>query len=156
MTSHRFVDLLLQSFTGCDSVAMEFLPCFSVFAFQISSSARGSTTIGFDRLALNADVETNGSHSALGCSFNSFNHCSWSKKEPLSLSAKFPAQSELKNISASSALPLSTKADTTSSFFLKAFEPILRHVLRDKMTPLYLVICFVTSYSRMTRLSTGN
>ena len=51
---------------------------------------------------------------------------------------------------ASSALPLQTKNDTTSSF-LKAFETILRHVLRDKMTP-YLVTCFVTfwhtSYSR--------
>ena len=27
--------------------------------------------------------------------------------------------------------------------FSKAFEPILRHVLHDKMTPLYLVICYV-------------
>ena len=35
--SHRFVDLLLQSFqfTGYDSVALELSPCFSVFAFQI-------------------------------------------------------------------------------------------------------------------------
>ena len=34
-TSHQFVDLILQSFTSYDSVAMELLPCFNVFAFQI-------------------------------------------------------------------------------------------------------------------------
>ena len=35
MTSHRFVDLPLESFTGYNSVAMELLPYFSVLAFQI-------------------------------------------------------------------------------------------------------------------------
>ena len=34
-TSHRFADLLLQTFTGYNNEAMELLPCFSVFAFQI-------------------------------------------------------------------------------------------------------------------------
>ena len=116
---------------------------------------RGSLTVIFDRLALNVDEDTDRSHSALGCSFNSFSHCSWSRAlyySPLS----FQPNPSLTIFLASSTLPLQTKTDTTSSFFLKAFEPILRHVLRDKMTPLYLVICFVTSYSRMTRLSTGN
>ena len=31
-------------------------------------------------------------------------------------------------------------------FFSKAFQPILQHKLRDKITPLYFVICFVTSW----------
>ena len=59
--SHRFVDLLLQSFqfTGYDNVALELSPCFSVFTFQIFKRF-------FDCLALNVDVETDGSHSALG------------------------------------------------------------------------------------------
>ena len=76
-------------------------------------------------------------------------------KSPLLLSARFSAQSELNDFSTSSALPLQTKTDTTLLFFAKAFESILRHVLRDKMTPLYLVICSVTSYPRMTGLVNG-
>ena len=57
-------------------------------------------------------------------------------KSPLLLSPKFSAQSELND-------------------YAKAFEALLRHVLRDKMTPLYLEICFVTSYPRMTGLVNG-
>ena len=49
-----------------------------VSLFLFSRSARGFSTVIFDPLALNVDVETEGSHLALGCSFNSFSHCSWS------------------------------------------------------------------------------
>ena len=62
-------------------------------------------------------------------------------KSPLLLSTKFSAHSELTIFSDSSALPLHTKLTRPLLlFFSKAFEPILRHVLHDKMTPLYLVI----------------
>ena len=50
-----------------------------VSVFSLSRSARGSSTVIFDRLALDVDVKTDGSHLALGYSFNSFSHCSWSK-----------------------------------------------------------------------------
>ena len=52
---------------------------------------------------------------------------------PLLLSAKFLAQSELNDFFlASSALPLQAKNGHDLFFFSKAFEPILRHVLREK------------------------
>ena len=35
VTDSLIFSFVLQSFTGCDSVAMELLPCFGVFAFQI-------------------------------------------------------------------------------------------------------------------------
>ena len=43
-------------------------------------------------------------------------------------------------------LAIADKNGHNPSFFAKAFESILWHLLRDKMTPLYLVICSVTSY----------
>ena len=76
-------------------------------------------------------------------------------KSPLLLSARFSAQSELNDFFDFFRLAVADKNGHDSSFFVKAFESILRHVLRDKMTPQYLVICFVTSYSRMTRLVNG-
>ena len=157
-------------------------------------------------------METDRSHSALGLSLNSFNHWSWSEKEPLSLSAKFSTQSELSDFFGFSCLVFADENGHDLFFFFRRHlnqscslrswrdfarecfcfgceavngsgeavgglvksrvdsqlrrSPalasrqlhrlsILRHVLRDKMTPLYLVICFVTSYSRMTGLVNG-
>ena len=77
-------------------------------------------------------------------------------KSPLLLSAKFSAQSELNDFfRLLLSLPLQTKTDTT--LFLR------RHLNQSRgmycvikcMTPLYLVICFVTSYPRMTGLVNG-
>ena len=48
-------------------------------------------------------------------------------KSPLLLSARFSAQSDQS---------VADKNGHDPSFFAKAFESILRHVLRDKMTPL--------------------
>ena len=76
-------------------------------------------------------------------------------KSPLLLSARFSAQSELKDFFDFFRLAVADKNGHYPSFFAKAFEPILRHVLRDKMAPLYLVFCFVTSYPRMTGLVNG-
>ena len=73
-------------------------------------------------------------------------------KSPLLHSAEFSAQSELNNFFDFFRLAVADKNRHDRSIFAKAFKPILRHVLRDKMTPLYLVICFVTSYPRMTGL----
>ena len=45
--------------------------------------------------------------------------------------------------------PITDAADENGHklfFFSKAFEPILRHELRDKMTPPYLGICFMTCW----------
>ena len=75
-------------------------------------------------------------------------------KSPLLLSARFSAQSELNDFFDSFRLAVADK-NGHDPFFAKAFEPILRHILRDKMTPLYLVICFVTSCPRMTGLVNG-
>ena len=50
----------------------------------------------------------------------------------------FQPNPSLTIFSASSALPLQTKWTQRLLFFSKPFEPILRHVLRDKMTPLYI------------------
>ena len=71
------------------------------------------------------------------------------------VSAKFSAQSELNDFFDFFCLAVADKNGHDPSIFAKAFEPILRHVLCDKMTPLYLVICFVTSYARMTGLVNG-
>ena len=76
-------------------------------------------------------------------------------KSPLLLSARFSAQSELNDFFDFFRLAVADKNGHNPSIFAKAFEPILRHVLRDKMTPLYLVICSVTSYPRMTGLVNG-
>ena len=77
-------------------------------------------------------------------------------KSPLLLSAKFSPQSELNDFYDFFHLAVAHKSGHDPSIFAKAFEPpILRHVLRDKMTPLYLEICFVTSYPRMTGLVNG-
>ena len=76
-------------------------------------------------------------------------------KSPLLLSARFSAPSELNDFLDFFRLAVADKNGHDPSFFAKAFEPILRHVLRDKMTPLYLVICYVTSYPRMTGLVNG-
>ena len=85
-TSHRFVDLLLQSFTGYASVAVELLPCFSVFAFQICKRF-------FNRNFWSACTRC-------GCG-------NWGV-----------------------------------AFGAWLLIQLLRRVLRDKVTPLYLVICF--------------
>ena len=66
-------------------------------------------------------------------------------KSPLLLSARFSAQSELNDFFDFFRLAVPDKNGHYPCFFAKAFEPILWHVLRDKMTPLYLVICFMTS-----------
>ena len=50
-----------------------------VSVFSLSTSSRGFSTVIFDRRVPNVHVETDWLHSALGCSFNSFSHCSWSK-----------------------------------------------------------------------------
>ena len=76
-------------------------------------------------------------------------------KSPLLLSARFSAQSELNDFFDFFRLAIADKNGHNPSFFAKAFESILRHVLRDKMTPLYLVICSVTSYPRMRGLVNG-
>ena len=55
--------------------------CCHVSVFSLSRSSRGFSTVFFDCLVLNVDVETDGSHSALSGSFNSFSHCSWLKEE---------------------------------------------------------------------------
>ena len=91
-----------------------------VSVFSLSRSARASSTAIFDQLALNIDVETNGSHSALSCSFNSFSHCSWSAKEPLSLSAKFSAQSELNYFFKFFHLAAADENSKTSSSFFES------------------------------------
>ena len=80
-----------QSFTGCDSMAMELLPCLSVFAFHICKRFV-NCNFWLACTKINVDVETDGLHWTLGFSLNSFSHCSWLKKELLSLSAKFSAQ----------------------------------------------------------------
>ena len=69
---------------------------------------------------------------------------------------QFSAQSELNNFFDFFRLAVADKNGHDPSIFAKEFEAILRHVLRDKMTPLYLEICFVTSYPRMTRLTCIN
>ena len=71
------------------------------------------------------------------------------------LSTKFSAQSELNDFFNFFRLAVADKNGHDPSIFAKAFEAILRQVLRDKMTPLYLDICFVTSYPRMTGLVNG-
>ena len=120
VTNSFIFSFFLQIFTGFDSVAMELnLSCLSI---SFSRSARGSSTLIVDWLALTVDVETDGSYSTLGFLLNSFSHRSLSKKEPLSLSAKFSAQSELNDFFCFSALPLQTKTDTNCSFSQKRFN----------------------------------
>ena len=151
-------DLLLQSFTGYDGVAMELLPCFSVFGFQIFKrffrniwSPCTKCWCGKRRVAFGAWLLVQLLQPLLLVEV----HVRALYYSPLS----FQPNPSLTISSASCALPVQTKTDTTSSFFSKAFEPILRHVLRDKMTPLYLVICFVTclhtSYCKMAGLVNG-
>ena len=111
---------------------------------------------------VNSYVETDGSHSALGWVLAARSTRSFvsgpsvinpgRSKSPLLLSAKFSAQSELNDFFDFFRLAVADKNGHDPSIFAKVFEPILRHVLRAKMTPLYLEICFVTSYSRMTGL----
>ena len=67
---------------------------------------------------------------------------------PLLLSAKFSAQFELNNFFDFFCLAVADKNGHNPSFFAKAFEPILRHCV-------YCMICFVTSYPRMTGLVNG-
>ena len=74
-------------------------------------------------------------------------------KSPLLLSAKFSTQSELNDFFDFFRLAVADKNGHDPSIFAKAFEAILRQVLRD--IPLYLEICFVTSYPRMTGLVNG-
>ena len=64
-------------------------------------------------------------------------------KSPLLLSAKFSAQSERNDFFDCFCLGVANKNGHDPS------------ILRDKMTPLYLEICNVTSYSRMTGLVNG-
>ena len=123
-TSHRFVDLLLQSFTTYNSGAMELLPCFSVFAFQI-----------FKRF-FNCNFWS--SHTKHWCGNQRVTFGVWlfvQLLQPLLLAKEralyysplsFQPNPSLTIFSASSALLLQTKMYTTSSFFSKAFEPILR------------------------------
>ena len=66
---------------------------------------------------------------------------------PLLLSAKFSAQFELNDFF-DFCLAVADKNGHNPSFFAKAFEPILRHCV-------YCMICFVTSYPRMTGLVNG-
>ena len=47
-----------------------------IHVWVLFRSSRGSSTVIFDRLPLHVDKETDGLHSALGYSFNSFSHCS--------------------------------------------------------------------------------
>ena len=54
------------------------------------------------------------------------------------------AQSELNDFFGFFRLAVAEENEHDLFFFAKAFEPILRHALHDKMTPLYLVICFLT------------
>ena len=49
----------------------------------LSRSASGSSTVIFDRLALHVDEEIDGSHSALGCSFNSFSNIALGRSKNL-------------------------------------------------------------------------
>ena len=57
---------------------------------------------------------------------------------PLLLSAKFSAQFELNDFFDFFRLAVSDKNGHDPSTFAKAFEPILRHVLRDKPCDLFL------------------
>ena len=114
--SHGFVGLLL----------LELLPCFNVFAFQIFKRFfNRNFREFFYRLALNVDVE-----------------CT----SPWSLSGKFSALSEVNDFFGFLRLAVADENGHDLFFFSKAFEPILRHKLRKKVTPLYLVICFVTCW----------
>ena len=58
-------------------------------------------------------------------------------KSPLLLSAKFSAQSELNDFFDFFRLAVADKNGHDPSIFAKAFEPILRHVLRDKPCDLF-------------------
>ena len=62
-------------------------------------------------------------------------------KSPYHSPLYFPAQRFFRLLP-----PCRCRRKQTQPFFRfsKAFEPMLRRVLGDKMTPLYLVICFVT------------
>ena len=56
---------------------------------------------------------------------------------PLLLSAKFSAQFELNDFLDFFCLAVADKNGHSPSIFAKAFEPILRHVLRDKPCDLF-------------------
>ena len=155
-TSHRFIDLLLQSFTGYDSVAIKLLPCFSVFAFQIFKiffrnfwSPCTKCWCGKRQVTFGAWLLAQFLQPLLLVEGRALYY------SPL----RFEPNPSLTISSACCVLPVQTITETTSSFLSKAFESILQHVLRDKMSPLYLVICFVTclhtSYCRMTGLVNG-
>ena len=123
---------------------------------------RGSSTVIFDRLAQNVHVKTNGSHSALGLLVQLFQPLLLVEVRALitlGASAKFSVQSELNDFFGFFRLAVANETGHNLFFFPKAFQPILRHLLRDKMTPRYLVMCFMTSrhtsYSRMTGLVSG-
>ena len=58
------------------------------------------------------------------------------RKSSLLLSAKFSAQSELDDFFGFLRFAVADENGHNLFFFSKAFEPILQHVLHDKMTPL--------------------
>ena len=70
-------------------------------------------------------VETDGSHSALGCSFNSFSHCSVVEVRALYYSPlMFSAQSELNDFFDFFRLAVADKNGHDPSIFAKAFDMI--------------------------------
>ena len=142
VTSHQFVDLLLQPFNSAATIVGPWSICY-VSVFSLSRSSRGSSTVIFDQLALNVHVENRRRIQLLV-----------QLLQPLLLVEVrvlyYPPLSFQPNPSLATFWLLSPclykrKRVHRISFF-KAFEPILRHVLCFKTTPLYLVICFVTCW----------
>ena len=110
---------------------------------ELFSSYSGSSTVIFDRLALMLMWKPMGRIRCLAACSTPSAIAPGQSKSTVLLSAKVSAQSELGDVFGFFRLAVADENGHDLFFFPKAFEPILRHVLHDKMTPLNLVICFV-------------